>query len=230
MTQPEDNFTAAPFEVLDEEGSTDRRRLAAIGVVAALLLGAAGYFLIGGGGGSSDESFVVPSTRRVVKPVGGPRKPVVVHAVLPPTSTVKLGRDPFHPLYVIPAAPIVAPLAPGATGGTSTTGTGTTGTGTAGTGTTSTGTTSTPPKPVSTTYALKLSRVDGTGNNLTARFLIGQAQKIQYARAGSVFGRSAEIRLLSIQKGPNGAGTAVIQVGDGSPFDISTSDSAIFVQ
>ncbi|MDT5232933.1 MAG: hypothetical protein QOI39_3433, partial [Mycobacterium sp.] len=79
-------------------------------------------------------------------------------------------------------------------------------------------------------YALRLARVDGSGSDLTAKFLIGTTGKFQYARAGSVFGRNAEIRLLSIQKGANGAGTAVIQVGDSSPFDISTKDATIYVQ
>lgn len=218
MTEPEQSdptsFDAAP------EGGGDRRRLALIGVAAAVVLAAAGYFLIGGGGGgSSDDALVLPVVHHVTRPVGTAIKPVTAHAVLPPASTVKLGRDPFHPLYVIPVAPVAA--SPG-TGTTGTTG-----------GTTTTGgteTPTTPDKPVNTTYALRLSRVDGSGTNLTAKFLIGSSSKIQYARAGSVFGRSAEIRLLSLQQGANGSGTAVIQVGDGSPFDISTKDSAIFVQ
>ena len=176
VTQAEQT-EAAPFAPVDDEaGAPDRRKLALIGVAAAVVLAAAGYFLIGGGGGGSNTaSSLVPSGRHLVKPAAAGNAPAANHPVLPPVSTVKLGRDPFHPLYVVPAAP-TGPL-PGSTSTGSTGGTGSTGTGT------STGTVTPPSKPVATTYSLRLSRVDGSGSDLTARFLIGSANKIQFARA-----------------------------------------------
>ncbi len=233
MTQVQD---APAYEVVDETVDGEgRRNLVIIAVVAAVLLAAAGWFLLGGGGADSEGGFVVPSARKpaVTAPGKTVAKPV---ATLPPVSTVKLGRDPFKPQYIAPVPPaVVAPpvLTPGVgtdpgtgTGTGSAGGTGGTGgTGTGGTGTSGTGT-----APVAKTYALKLERVDGSGSDLTAKFLVGSDKKIQYARAGSVFGKTQEIRLLSIQKGPNGGGTAVIQVGDDSPFDVSTSDGPVYVQ
>lgn len=195
------------------EPDNNRRTLVLLGVVAALLLAAGGWFLLGGGGSGDEQPFVLPPT--VHHPAkttteGTAAKP----AQLPPVSTAKLGRDPFHAQYVVPVAP--AAPADGSTGG--------------GTGSATGGGTSSGGKPVASTYALKLTRVDGTGSDLTARFLVGDSKKLQYARAGSVFGQTQEIRLLSIQKGPNGSGTAVIQVGDDTPFDLSTSDATIYVQ
>lgn len=203
----------------EETAGGNRRALVLLGIVAALLLAAAGWFLLGGGSSSGDDpgSSFVPVVQR---PAGTPPKAVAKPAAtLPPVSTVKLGRDPFHAQYVLPVAPVAAGSGTGGTGTATGTGTGTgTATGTPGT------------QPAATTYALKLSRVDGTGSDLTAKFLVGATKKIQFARAGSVFGATGEIRLLSIERGPNGAGTAVIQVGDDTPFDVSTTDAAIFVQ
>lgn len=226
MTQVADApvaFTEAP----DDEGTTDKRKLALIGVGAAVVLAVLGYLLLGGGGGSNDQAAVVPSAHHLLKPATSTTGKTPAKAVvLPPASTAKLGRDPFRPQYTVP---VVAPVGT-TTGTTGTTGsTGTTGTGSTGTSTGTTGTTK-PPAPVATTYALRLVRIDGTGSNLTAKFAIGSTGKFQFARAGSVFGRTAEIRLLSMQRGTNGAGTAVIQVGDASPFDMSTADAAIYVQ
>ncbi|MCU1587484.1 MAG: hypothetical protein JWN31_977 [Frankiales bacterium] len=217
MTQTQDAPVYDASVSTDEGEGGNRRNLIIVAVLAAVLLAAAGWFLLGGGGGGSADQagLAVPSARKPVAttPSGPAAKPA---PTLPPASTVKLGRDPFKPQYVVPAAPAVP--ASGAGGVPAAGGTG------------STGTTEPGSKPVATTYALKLSRVDGSGSDLTAKFLVGSEKKIQFARAGSVFGKSGEIRLLSIQKGPNGTGTAVIQVGDDSPFDVSTSDATIFVQ
>jgi len=229
MTQPDD---ANISQDSVEEGTTDRRKLAAAGIAAAVVLAGGGFFLLSGGSEDPAPAPIVSG-----KKVGPAPAPVAKNgAVLPPVSSIKLGRNPFRPLYVVPVAAPAA--APAAAGGTTTTGGTTTGgtTTTVGTGTTTTGTTGTTPKPTTApkpkapaTYALRLASVDGGGSNLTAKFLIGADKKIQYARAGSVFGRHLEIRLLSIQKGAKGAGTAVIQVGDGSPFDVSTADGTIYV-
>ena len=227
MTQtPEETPAAAEIE-----GTTDRRKLALIGGVAAVALAAGGWFLLGGSGGSSDDVALAPVVHHAKKPilkaVSRPaRKPTKAVALVPAASSVKLGRDPFHALYIVPAA---APA--GSTSGTTGTSTGSTSTGSTSTGTsggtTSTGTSTTSGTPVSTTYALKLVRVYGTGKDLTAVFSV--AGKTQLAKAGSVFGKTQEIKLLSLIRNSKGIWIASIQVGDGQPFDGRTGE-LLYVQ
>lgn len=215
-------LSEAPVDSGPEGEGTDPRRIAVFGVAGVVVLALLAWLLLGQGGSSEDDLTVAPPTKRVVKDVAALKvKPA---ALLPPRSQATLGRDPFKALIT---ATVAAPAAPatgsGTTGGTigGTVGTPSTGTGTA------TPTTTKAPQP--TTYALRLSRVEGTGSNLIARFLIGNKGTVQYAKVGSRFGRTAEIKLLSLQSDGNGQGTAVIQVGE-SPFDVSTGDPAIFVQ
>jgi hypothetical protein len=215
MTQMQEAPVYDGSAVQEEATGTNRRVLALVLVLAVILLGAAGWFLLGGGDDSDADLGLGPVTPRpaAVKPSAAPVvKPT---ATLPPVSTAKIGRDPFKAQYVVPVAPVGPTSGTGAVPGTTTGGT-------SGTGT---------DKPAAaTTYPLKLSSVTGSGTDLVAKFLVGTSKKIQFAKAGSVFGQSQEIRLLSLERGPNGAGTAVIQVGDDSPFDMSTSDAAVYVQ
>jgi hypothetical protein len=76
---------------------------------------------------------------------------------------------------------------------------------------------------VAKTYALKLITVYGAGNSLTGDFSV--AGKRQQAKAGSVFGRTQELKLLALQQGAKGAWTAVVQVGDGQPFDAAVGQT-----
>lgn len=222
--------TEAPAEAV-EAAPTDKRKLALIGGVAAVALAAGGWFLLHGSGGSSGPALGLPAgglaKPAAVKPatlksVAKPAAKEKAALLVPAASTVKLGRDPFHALYIVPAA------APAAAVGTGTAAPGTSTSGTTGSSTgTSSGTSTTPAAPVSTTYALKLVRVYGAGKDLTAVFSV--AGKTQLAKAGSVFGRSQEIKLLSMQQGAKGVWTAVIQVGDGQPFDAPTGE-ILYVQ
>ena len=212
--------TEAPVTA-EEHGTTDKRKLALIGGLAAVVLAAGGWFLLGGSGGSDGTPLGLPPGG-VVKPLAAKPAHLAVKTaakakpavLVPPASTANLGRDPFRALYIVPVPAAVV------TG----TGTGTTPTGTS-SGTAPTGTS--PAAPVSTTYALKLSRVYGSGKDLTAVFSV--AGKTQLAKAGSVFGNSQEIKLLSLQQGTKGVWTAVIQVGDGQPFDAATGQT-LYVQ
>ena len=192
---------------------SNRRAIIAAGAAGALLLLSGGYYLLMGGSSGEPHAFVrqVQHAPAVVKSVAKNAKPTSKKAVnpaaqLPALSVAPLGRDPFKPLYIQPvAAPAqvvtTAPAAP------------------TGTATTPTSTSTTPTNPVATTYALSLSSVYGSGSNLTGSFKVGSAQ--QQAKPGSVFGRTSELRLLSLQQESSGLWTAVVQVGDDQPFNLS---------
>ena len=203
----------APAAPAEEAGGSRRTVFVAGGVAAALALGAAGYFLLSGGSDSTPEAakpllpggLAQPAAKKPVAPAA--KKPAVK---VPVTSTVPLGRDPFHALYLIPAA-----------GGTATTSGSTPSGGTTTTPTTSTPTTSggssTPTQPTTTapkSYKLVLTRVD---DGKVAYFSVGG--KTMLAKVGSVFGPTSEIRLLSLQQDSSGVWTATIQVGDSDPVD-----------
>ncbi|HUR13707.1 MAG TPA: hypothetical protein VM097_04360, partial [Mycobacteriales bacterium] len=76
--------------------------------------------------------------------------------------------------------------------------------------TTSGGTTTTPVAP--TSYKLVLTKVSGG----TATFSVGG--KMMLAKVGSVFGPTAELKLLDLTDTPKGW-VATIQVGDSEPVD-----------
>lgn len=213
-----ENTMAAPVAADSEgEGSKKKLMLIAGGTAAALVLGGAGYLLLSGGGGD-DASYSLPV--RKTKPVTSTatktlKSNVPTTTTLPAASTVRLGRDPFAALYLVPVA---AP--PAATTPTTPTGTTTTGT--------STGTTTpvAPAKaPVATTYPLKLTKVYGSGSELTAVFSVNG--KTQLAKVGSVFGRTSELKMLSLQQGAKGVWIAVVQVGDADPVDLNMGASIL---
>lgn len=208
---------AAP-EGAPETGGSSRRPLILVGgLVAALALAGGGYVLLSGGGSSDDLGsgpFVPPAAKSATKPVAKPAvkapaaaKPAVK---VPPTSTVPLGRDPFHALY----------LAPVATTATTTTAAPPTTTTTAPTTptTTTTGTTTAP-----STYKLTMTRVTGSGSGLTASFTVGG--KLMAAKVGSVFGPTSEIKLLSLGQNTKGVWVATLQVGDSEPFDAAKGET-----
>ncbi|MCW2600800.1 MAG: hypothetical protein JWM02_2629 [Frankiales bacterium] len=224
LTASETPFATEAPAAPDGEATTDKRKLVVIGGIIAVVLAGGGWFLLGHSGGSSGPAMGLPAggiaQPAVVKPAGKgvvkTSKRVVKPATLvPPVSTAQLGRDPFHALYVVPAAAST----PGATTTTGSAPTGTSG------GTTPTGTSTAPAQP--TTYGLKLVRVYGSGKDQTAVFSV--AGKTQLAKVGSVFGRTQEVKLLSVTQGAHGGWTATIQVGDGQPFDAPTGE-VLYVQ
>ena len=213
-------MTDNTFVAAEPEDGPNRKPLlmagAAVGV--AVLAGAGWFLLHGGSDSSSTDAFVAP--HHVVQAKGAPaavaksaKAPAKV-ATLPAASSVKIGRDPFAALYMVPVAPAAsgAPATAGSTASTPTS---------AGTATgTSTGA-SAPAAP--TRYALKLLSVSGTGKAQTAAFSV--AGKTQYARVGAVFGRTSEIKLLSFQQVARGVWSVTIQVGDDDPKDIMRGES-----
>lgn len=221
----ENTFTA-PAE---EQSASNRKTLFIAGGAAGALVLAGGGFLLLHGGSSSDDAFgpVPHKARPAVTTAKAPVRQSVKPSKLPAASAVKIGRDPFAALYIVPAAG----TAPAGTGTTPTTGgttptTPTTGGTTPTTTTSGTGGSTTPTKPttpVATHYTLKLLSVSGFGSSQTAAFSV--AGKKQYARVGSVFGRTSEIKLLSFQQISKGVWSVTIQVGDDDPKDLAIGEA-----
>ncbi len=124
MTEPPFTFDAAeqPGASTADEPETDRRRtVVALGALGAVVLAAGAFLLLGTGGEESAELAFTP-----VKPAAraeAPATPGEQAATLPAASDVKLGHNPFEVLYAEPAAaeaqesasaPQAAALAPAA--------------------------------------------------------------------------------------------------------------------
>ena len=225
---------APALEEESERGS--RRNLLALGGLAALLVaGGAAFFLLSGGDEpSEDVAFVPPARTAVTAPAV-----IVPKAVkLPVATNVPLGRNPFKALYVQPAAapadaaPTGPAAAPAPAGGpaiilvTPTAPTGGTSPGSAPVPGPTTGGAAPAPgtPPVAVEHELVLRRVSGEGDALSAAFTIDG--KATSAKVGETFGPTSEIKLLSLQEGPQpGRWTAVLQVGDAAPFDVVIGES-----
>lgn len=216
-----------------ERRGTRRALLLGGGVVTTLVLAAGGFLLLGGE--AEEASFVVPPGARSAAPAKPTPPPVVA---LPAAFDGDLGRNPFKALYVLPPAatdgqPSVGGA--GSDGGTTTP---------SGTGAVPVGDTPpvgpppaapvpvsapvpgpvTPPAPTEREYALVLRSVSGEGAARTASFTVDGAAMT--AKVGDTFGPTREIRLISLQEGPAaGQWTAVLQVGDGGPFDAVTGQA-----
>ena len=212
---------AFPFDGVNdasaaEEGDGRRKKLLLGGAGAVVLL-LGGYLLLGTGGDAGTEEFI--PTARAPRPVAS--TPAVVAKQLPAAYKEQIGRDPFRALYIQPAA---AP--PAVAGGTTslpapgvvvTSGGATTDFGAPSGGVATGGTTT----PVAQEHKLVLQRVYGADKDRTASFSIDGKQQV--AKIGAQFGPTSEIVLLSLQQGPKaGQWTAVLQVGDGDPFDVVT--------
>jgi hypothetical protein len=207
----ENSFTAVAEDV--EEGP-NRKPLLLVGAAAAVaVLAGAGWFLLHGGS-SSDTSYALPVPHHAPvaagKPVGSTLKSKVPATTkLPAVSAIKIGRDPFLALYVVPAS------APASTTTTGTTPTGTT-TGSTTTGNTSTGTTT----PTTARYVLVLKTVtrDPGGAYLFNFTVDGTPKTVLPAQR---FGKYGELVVLTYVKSSKGAVTgAVVQVGDDSPIQV----------
>jgi hypothetical protein len=197
-------------------GNSSRKTYAALGALAAVVLGAGAFLFLGGSG--DEELLELPPVKRAplaAPAAAGPSAAPV--AKLPAKSTLTLGRNPFRALYIQPPPPepepateVQAPAAPGVIvvnpGGNGTT-------------PPSGGAAPAPQQPTAKEHKLVLLRVFGTGKDQSASFSIDDKQ--QTAKVGTTFGPTAEILLLSLQEGPKeGQWTAVLQVGDGDPFDV----------
>lgn len=223
-------FAPALEQELPEEIAPAKRpvRLIAAGIAAVVALAGGGYLLFGSGGGSAGTSGFVPLTHhRTVKVPTIVTKATPPKVKLPVAYKAQIGRDPFKPLFVEPAA---APAVPGAAApgipGAPAVPAGTVPGSAPGTGAASPlGSGVTPVTPADKTYTLVLRRVYGSGKDQTAVFSIDGKQQV--AKLGSKFGPTSEIVLLSMQQGPKpGQWTTVLQVGDGDPFDVVTGTPA----
>jgi hypothetical protein len=214
---------AAPeAPVFDDDGAeaANRRKLAIVGAVAGVivLLVVAFFLMHGKSGNSASGAFVPKSSHPAVK--GSAPAPSGAHPVrLPKAYHGPVGRDPFKPLYVVPAAPSGG-------GSTSSTSTGSSGTpavgGAPGSAPGTTGAAATPPPGYAPVW-VELRKVKGTRS---ATFVIDYSnghKQLQLTFADVVppkdtlrttFARV--FALLSLQDG-----TATVQFGDGTPFDLS---------
>lgn len=226
--------------VEESEGGGDRRRLMIIGAVVGLLVVVAAAYLLlhKGSPASSDSSFVPHSTHAAPPassgkaPATGTKAPATGSATgkvattpvkLPRKAKAPQARDPFKPL-------ILAPVAAGAGGATTTTTvTAPTAAPTGSTQTTPTGTVPAPAPSQTTTghgttqgtpLWIQLMSVKGD----QATFKVGYAQHkfrrfiVQAPKAASSTGTVFDnvFALIGIQNGQ-----VTIQIGDDTPFDLS---------
>ena len=102
-------MTENTMPMAEETPGRDRKLLVVAGGSAGLLVvGAAGFLLLHGGGSSDDAAFTVPKraprTTQVVTSASNVKAKPPVTKTVPAASTVRIGRDPFTALYVVPAS------------------------------------------------------------------------------------------------------------------------------
>lgn len=231
-----DPRTATPTpDFTDESTGNDRRKLAIVGAVAAVVVVLiAAFFLMKGSGGSTTTpaaTSAAPPASTAGAGTTGAAKPAKA-VKMPKSFAGVIGRDPFKPLYVAPASksdgsgsPAGSTTTPDTTGGTTTVPVTTPTTG--GTTTPTTGSTGSSGSltGVGTNYVpvwVELVRVDGTKS---ATFVVGytNGKRSRTVTYSDITAPTSTVRtvfakifsLLSIQ-----SGTATVQVGDGTPFDL----------
>ena len=222
-----------PDAAAEAEPSGRRRTvLLAGGALSAAVLGAGAFFLLGGSDAAETET-AVPSRGSVAAapaPSGSP-------AALPPASQIELGRNPFKALYVQPAA--APPAAPAVTTPT------TPSTGPGANGPTTGGTIVVPPQvpsgggavpapaapapaPVPAKQELRLVSATHDGETHVGVFTVNGVRST--VKVDETFGPGKHLLLVSLQQGPaDDQWTAVVQLGDGDPFDVVTGNP-VFVQ
>lgn len=210
-----DAYVAEQDSPPESGGSRSKILVIALGAVAGVALAGGAFFLLSGGDDADEFGAVAQAPR-----AAAPAPAASAQPKLPAPANLTLGRNPFRALYVEPAPAPAEVTAPPATGDGITPviiigeggGTGG-GTGTGG------GAAPAPQQPTAKEHKLVLLRVFGAGKDQSASFSIDDKQ--QTAKIGTTFGPTAEILLLSLQEGPKeGQWTAVLQVGDGDPFDV----------
>ena len=208
-------------------GDDNRRNLMIVGaVVGVVVLALVAFFLLKGGGSSAstDSSFAVPHHTRHAAPAA--QAPAVVK--LPKHVAAPVGRDPFKPLYVAPAAA----SAPGSTGGTGSAaaGSGATQTTTSGSTATSGGTTTTTSGGTTSPVVyhpvwVKLKSLTAT----TATFDVGYSNNkslkvLHYSGIKQLQTFASTFELLSVRNG-----AASVRYGDGSPFSLTLAHPTMIV-
>ena len=201
-------------------GRSRRTVIVAGGLAAALVLGAGGYFLLGGGGSSDDiqmgRPIVLPhATKPLAKKPAAPAKAAAKPVTkVPATSTVPIGRDPFHALYIAPAT---TPTGGGSTSTSTSTGN------PAFDAPSQSGTSSAPPQTAS--YALTLVKVTGGTNGSAPIFTWNVGGTAKQVLAAQKFGRYGELVTLTWVKSSTGKAVgAVVQVGDDEPLAVRVGE------
>ena len=230
-------MTESPFPSTSAEPTSDteaapagrRGRVVAGGLLVALALGAGAFFLLGGDSADAEQELSAPGQ---VRAAAAPA-PAATTTALPAVSTVELGRNPFKALYVQPvAAPAAAPVTAPVAAAPPAPPTGTVQQPPPPTGTAPPAPAPPPPPPSSDTgdqplpghmHEVQLASVTGDGDAQKALFSIdGKQYTVQI---GDTFGPTKHLLLVSLQQGPGDDDwTAVVQVGDGDPFDVVTGD------
>jgi hypothetical protein len=204
-----DNTFAAP--VGDGETGANRKMLLVGGAAAVAVLAGAGWFLLHGGSSSDNLALPVAHGAPVVahhaQVTKATLKTKVATTKLPAVSSVKIGRDPFAALYVVPAAPAA--------------GSGSTTTSTAPTTTTTiapaTSATDTSTNARYTVVLTKVATSPGGGKYFTWK--IGTTYKTVIPNQR--FGKYGELVVLTWVKNTKGAIIgAVLQVGDDNPIGV----------
>jgi hypothetical protein len=235
----ESPFTSpAAEQATDTEAESASRKplLLALGALAAVALGA-GAFLFLGGDDAAEQQLAAPGT----VPAAAAPAPAASASALPVASKVELGRNPFKALYVQPVVAPASTSAPTTVG----TGTGTPGGATAApapapvTGgipivgvpqipSTGTGSESPAPSPAPATKPeLRLVSATHVGHGEhVGVFAVGDVEET--VKVGDTFGPDKHLLLLSLQQGPgDDQWTAVVQIGDGDPFDVVTGSPVL---
>jgi hypothetical protein len=199
-----------------EESSGNRRTVLILAVVGVLVLGALAYFFVFAGGDDPTDTSLPTRRSTGVQSTPTPSVPAVVKA--PKLSKKAIGKDPFKPLVVAPAAGTGGAVS--GTGGvvvTPVTGGGvtvvTTQPGTSG-GTT--GGTSTGGSAVSST-PLTVKVISVTADNSSGRVTVGK--KTYSVAVGDVFG--TYFKTLRLKNGKCGS----FQYGD-ERFDLCEGETA----
>jgi len=208
-----------PFDESGSGGDDNRRKLMVVGaVVGVVVLAIVAFFLMKGGGSSSDasSSFTPPHHTHAVVPAAA--QPPVVK--LPKHVAAPVGRDPFKPLYVAPAA---AKTSTGSTSSTSTTpstsGSTPTTTTTGGTGTTTPTTT-----PTYQPVWVQLKSVTPSWATFDVGLSNGKTLKaVRYVDIRPLH-TFRNFELLSIRDG-----VVTVKYGDGTPFELDRTHNTMVV-
>lgn len=195
----------------DEAGATDNRRnVILLGGLGAVVLAGAGYYFLAGGSSTDAQVTAAPVVQRHVAkvPAKAPAAKAAKPAIIPVTSTVPIGRNPFKVLYVAPAQG----AAPGGTAPATTTSSTTSST------STSSGTaTTTAVAP----YKMTLVSVTGGANNTAREYTFTYSGLTKTVIAGQRFGVGGHVVVLAYLTSSTGKVTgALVQIGDDDPIPV----------
>jgi len=202
-------FMPAGAEEAAPATSDNRRVLLVGGLAAAVALAGGGYYLLAGSSSSDTSAAVAPVVHHQAVPQAkkAPAKAPAKAAIIPVTSSVPIGRNPFKPLYVVPAVSTTTATSPSTTTASSPT-----------TTSSSTGTSSVSNAP----YALTLVSITGGTGGYAHQFTFKVGSLSKTVIAAQKFGNYGELQVLTYTRTSAGKVTgAVVQVGDADPTTVA---------